>query len=156
MAEVLIHQIVHALINEVWSSWDKFGDIYKFNPSLSGSFHLDGTPATGIGAERECTMKDGKNYIRERIVEYVPERRMVIDIFDTSLPLKSARASFLLNPKGASHTEVIMKMEFEPSMGIFGKLMIPVMKPVFRRMLGKLLKGNSDYVEKGETVLAVA
>lgn len=97
-------------------------------------------------------MADGKNFVREQIVGYQPQRKIEIDVYDGSLPLKSARASFDFREKGAGRTEVSMTMDFVPKFGIIGALMIPMMKPQFRKMLKSMLDGNAAYVERGQAV----
>ncbi len=156
MAKVSITRTVDAPLDKLWASWDDFGAIYRFNPNLNGSFILDGSARTGLGAERQCDLSDGKNYIQERIVEYTPHRRLVVDIYNGTLPLKSATAGFDLKSLGPDRSEVTMTMEFTPKFGLLGKLMVPMMKPQFRRLLGKLLDGNKAFVERGEEVRLAA
>lgn len=42
-----------------------------------------------------------------------------------------------------------MRMEFEPKMGILGKMMVPMMKSKFKGMLNALLEGNDAFVTRG-------
>ena len=146
MARVSATHIVEAPAEEVWKSWDDFGNISKFHPALKGSHLLD-TQATGLGAKRQCDMKDGKNHIRERIVDYVPNERMVIDIYDGTMPLKEAVATLTLQSSGTDRTIVRMDMEFTPKFGLLGGLMTPLMKPQFRGLLTSLLEANAAYVQ---------
>ncbi len=111
---------------------------------------------TGVGALRQCDLADGKNYIRERIIGYEPQRKLVIDIYEGSLPLKSAVAMFTFRAINLQKTEQTMQMEFQPKFGLLGKLMIPMMKPQFRRMLQALLDANAEYVVHGRTVAQAA
>ncbi|MEM7643951.1 MAG: SRPBCC family protein [Pseudomonadota bacterium] len=147
MAHVTVDCIVNAPRLDVWSSWDDFGSIAAFNPNLSGSHLLD-TQTTGLGATRQCDLSDGKNHIRERIVDYVPGERMAVDIYDGTMPLKSAKAIITLTPEGQNRTLVRMRMEFVPKFGPLGALMVPMMKPQFRKMLQALLDGNAAHVER--------
>lgn len=146
MADVIVDRIVNAPPTAVWQSWDDFGGIAAFNPNLASS-HLLGSQPTGRGATRQCDMKDGKNHIRERIIEYVPNEKMVIDIYEGTMPLKKAVATITLSSLGGDRTRVVMKMEFVPKFGPLGALMVPMMKPQFRKMLQGLLDGNAAYVE---------
>ena len=154
MAQVEVERIVDAPLSEVWASWDNFGDIRIFNPNLSDSFLINGSQPTGLGAMRQCDMKDGKNYIRERIVGYEPERRLEIDIYEGTLPMKDLRAVFTFDALGPARTRVTMTMHFTPGMGFVGRLALPLMKAQMARLLGGLLTGNKAYVERGETVVA--
>lgn len=145
MPEVVVEHLVDATPDQVWKSWDDFGNINQFNPNLRDSFLL-GDQATGLGATRQCDLIDGKNHIKERIVDYIPNKRMVLDIYDGTMPLKSAQAMITLAPQG-DKTQVRMKMTFEPKFGILGAMMVPMMKPQFRKLLRGLLAGNAEFVE---------
>lgn len=147
MPKVKVQKIVNAPVAEVWASWDSFGDIADFNPSLRASRLINGSAPSGKGATRQCDLKDGKNHIRERIVEYDPGRRMVIDIYEGTMPLKRTLATVEVRAMGPARTEVSMTMDFAPKFGLLGLAMVPVMKPTFRRMLRGLLDGNAVHVE---------
>ena len=151
MPEVIVSQIINAPASEVWKSWDDFANVYKFNPNLKGSHLMTGSRATGLGAKRQCDMIDGKNYIREEILEYVPEKRIVVDIYDGTMPIKSAKASIDLTKLG-NRTKVTMTMSFVPGMGVLGAIMAPLMKRQFTPRLERFLKANANYVEQGVEV----
>ncbi len=155
MAEVKLSRIINAPVERVWNSWDDFGSIDLFNPNLNKSFLLPGSRKTGLGATRQCDLKDGKNYIQERITEYVPQRRMVVDIFNGTIPLKRAVAAIDIEAAGFDRSKVTFTMTFEPKYGLIGKLMTPMMKRQFGRLLGKLIDGNKAFVE-GEPGLELA
>ncbi len=154
MATVTVERLVNAPLPAVWASWDDFGGIYRFNPNIRGSFLLEGSKATGLGATRQCDLTDGKNYIQERIVDYVPKQRLVIDIFNGTLPIKNAMVEFDLHVEDDDSTRVRTTMHFEPKQGILGRLMLPLMKPQLKKMLGKLLDGNAAYVENDRALAA--
>ena len=156
MARVTVTKTVKAAVSDVWKSWDAFGDIDRFNPQLKRSFLLQDSSPTGLGAARQCDLADGKNYIREKIVGYEPERKLEIDIYEGTMPLKSARATFDFREQGTSQTEVSMTMNFVPKFGLLGALMIPMMKPQFKKVLQSMLDSNAAYVERGETVAQAA
>lgn len=150
MASVTVHQTVDAPIENVWASWDDFGEIYKFNPNLKHSRLIENSQSSGKGAKRQCDMRDGKNWIREELVEYVPHQSMTIDIYEGTMPLKQAIATLRFKPLSSHQTQVSMTMEFEPKMCLHGKLMLPMMKPKFAGMLRGLLEGNRAFVTEGK------
>ena len=146
---IVVNQIVAAPIDDVWATWDDFGVVARFAPNLKNSFLVDGSARSGLGAKRQCDMADGKNYLKEEIVEYVPKERLVIDVYDGSMPVESGRGAFDLEPVDSNKTKVTMTMDFEPKFGIAGKFMMGVMKPKFRSQLQSMLKGNAEYIEQG-------
>ena len=156
MPQVMVSRAIDAPVEQVWNSWDDFGSIDVFNPNLSKSFLLPGSRQTGLGATRQCDLKDGKNYIQERIIEYVPQRRIVVDIFNGTIPLKKAVAEIDIEAAGFDRSKVTFTMTFEPKFGLIGRLMAPMMKRQFRRLLGKLMDGNKAFVEAQPKLKAAA
>lgn len=150
MKTVIVEETVDASVADVWSSWDDFGEVARFHPGIKASRLLSGSAQSGIGARRQCDLSDGgKQFVRERIVGYSPPHRMVIDIYEATVPIKSAQATLELEPVSSGQTRVTMTMEFTPAMGLLGKLMGPIMASQFKSMLGKVLRSNSKFVTRG-------
>lgn len=144
--------VVNAPVAAVWASWDDFGNIYQFNPNLTGSHLINDSVSTGLGAERRCDLADGKNHILERLIAYEPEKSMKIDIYAGTVPLKSAIGTLNFRAISPTQTKIDFGFEFTPKMGLLGKLMIPMIKKQFRGGLNALLASNKAFVETGETV----
>ncbi|MEO0989319.1 MAG: SRPBCC family protein [Pseudomonadota bacterium] len=151
MPEVTLVRTIDAPVEKVWAAWDDYANIDRFNPNLARSFLL-GDGATGIGATRQCDLNDGKNYIQERIVDYVPNAHMGVDIYNGTMPLKRARADIRMKALAPHRTELTFTMTFEPKMGLIGRLMLPMMKGQFRKLLGKLVDANKAFIETGQEV----
>ena len=147
MAVVVVDQTVEAPVADVWASWDAFADIVKFNPLLKDSYLLKDSADTGFGALRQCDFSDGKNYIREKIIGYTPQKQLVLDIYEGTVPLKKAIATIDFEQLGPKRSKVTMRMEFEPKMGLIGRMIVPLMKRQFSSNLGQLLAGNAAHVE---------
>lgn len=149
MPEAAVFQTVNAPISEVWQSWDRFDEIYRFNPQINQSPLLSNSVATGLGAERHCKHVDGKTYLKERIISYQPEEHLVIDIFDANVPLKTARVTLDFAALSVRQTQVTMRIEFTPKLGPIGWLLTPLLKRQFRKGLSDLLSANANFVENG-------
>lgn len=156
MPDVTVKSTVNASVAKVWQSWDAIADIYVFSPGIKSSYLLNGSAATGLGARRQCDFVDGKNHIREEIVGYEPERKLVIDIYEGTMPLRSVVATFRFTSRAREITDVSMTMAFKPKFGPVGALMVPMMKRQFRPILQSMLDGNAACVERGETVAQAA
>ena len=154
MANVTVTRKVNAPVQDVFSSWNNdFGDIYKFNPNLNHSHLLSESPTdAGEGALRQCDLADGKNWIREKVISVKDNKQIVIDIYEGTMPLKQATATFDFKQIGVKRTEVAMTMTFTPRMGVLGQLLVPLLKAKFKGMLQNLLDANADYVENGTLV----
>ena len=157
MEVIVVKKTVQAPLAAVWDSWDDFGNIALFNPNLKASSLLGDSPTpTGEGTRRECELKDGKNYLRERIVGYEKHRRMVVDVYESSMPIKSMLATIEFRAISDSITEVSFTARFAPKGGVLGKLIGPVMRRQFTPMLQAALDGNAAYVERGVTIADAA
>ncbi len=150
MQKIKVIRIVNASVARVWASWDDFANIADFNPGVSSSRLLSEQSApTAQGARRECELADGKNWLREKVVQYEPQSRMKIEVYESSLPIDSMHAALDFKELAPELTQVTMTSEFEPKMGALGKVMAPLMKRRFRLMLEALLTDNAAYVENG-------
>ncbi len=133
--------------SNAWIALREFGDIDRFNPNLKESHLLEGSPATGIGARRHCTMSDGKNYIREEVIDWREGQGYTVDIFEGTMPLRTAQATLRIEPSGASACEVSMSLTYEPKFGALGAVLDVVM---LRRMLlgscAKVLEGLRSHL----------
>ncbi len=148
MAKAFNSRVVDAPIEKVWNAWDRFADIDFFRAAVDKSYLMEGTPQEGLGAKRHCDLSDGKNFLEEEIVEYIPNSLISYAVVNGSMPLKSAVARIELKDLGKNRTEMQFTMDFEPSMGIFGKMMLPIMKPQFTKTLGRILDGYKAGIEK--------
>ncbi len=154
MAQVTVKKVVNQNVKTVFESWNKdFGNIARFNPNLRASHLLSNSPTSeGLGALRQCDLADGKNWIREKVISVDENKQIVIDIYEGTMPLSEAIATFDFSQHGKDQTEVAMTMKFTPKGGVFGKALIPILKAKFRGMLQALLDANADYVENGTEI----
>jgi len=135
-----------------WEKLADFGNIADFNPNLSGSFLLEGSAPRGVGAERQCDMTNGRDFIRERVTAWEEGRSYSVDIFEGTMPLKTAHATLTVEPRGLATSHVTMSLTYEPKFGAFGALLDVVM---LRRMLlqscARVLEGLGDEVAAGKS-----
>ena len=128
------------------------GGIHRYHSGVETSPINEGTPASGLGAERTCHLYDG-NHIQERVVESIDEQKLSIEIFETSMPLKDALGVFTLTALPSGGTLVTVTMQYAVKYGLIGKVMDILM---LNRMLGpamnQLLTGLDHHITTGETV----
>ena len=91
----------------VWSILDDFTNIQDWTSQVKTSVQL-GDTAQGLGAGRQCELAPfGKT--DERIIEYVPEDTMVIELTNIKgLPLKRSVTRFSLEAIDDNTTKVTM------------------------------------------------
>ena len=150
MSEIVITRTVNAPLEQVWASWDDFGNIYKFSPAIASSTLLGNRDVTTrVGTRRECEFNDGRNWVRERVTRYEEGRLLALEVYEGSIPVRKLEATLEFEKLGDDLTRVTMSAAFEPKGGVFGKLIVPLMKRQFRQLLGALLDENAVYVENG-------
>lgn len=147
MPTAIATQTVNAPVSVVWALFDDFAAIHKNHPDIKDSYTIGGTANTGLGAQRQCDFKDGKNYVREEIVSYVPEERLDIDIYDGTFPLRQALAKFRFEAVSTAQSKVTMTMDFTPKFGAVGALMGPMMRAQFQKAMDRLLKEHAKAAE---------
>jgi uncharacterized protein YndB with AHSA1/START domain len=152
MSTITVQRSVASSVDEVWSALADFGGIHRFSAAIDTSPINPGTPTTGVGAERTCNMYDG-NHIQERVTESVEKSRLDIEIFDTSMPLKSAHVRFDLKPTSDGGCEVTMTMDYVVKFGIIGQVMDAVMmRSMMTKSLNRLLAGLDEYLRTGKPI----
>jgi len=130
-----------------WALMCDFGGISRFNPALKESHLLEGSQSSGLGAERHCTLKDGRGYIRERVVEWEDGRGYKIEVTGGTLPVGDVTASLFVEPT-ASGSVLWMEMRYLPKWGLAGQILDRVMmRSMMRRQMGKVLNGLAHTCE---------
>ncbi len=124
MSVVQVSRTIKAPVAEVWSALADFGGVYRFSGGVKTSPINEGTPSSGVGAERLCTLHDG-NTLEERVTESVDMRRISIEIFNSSTPIASADSTFELAPAAGGGAEVKVVVDFALKYGPLGAAMDP-------------------------------
>lgn len=129
----------------VWALLSDFAHIDFFNPNLLSSHLMPGSPPRGIGTVRQCNLKDGKNYIRERVTAWDEGKSYAIDIYEGTMPVKDAYTTLGLEPSMGGGSRLYMDFHYTPKFGPLGFVMDKVMlNRMMRGMLIKLLEGLSQ------------
>lgn len=124
-----------------WDLMSDFGAIDAFNPTLKESHLLDGSCEIGPGAERQCTLKDGKNYIHERVVDWQEGRSYRIEVFGGTMPMDDIVAELAVEPEGTGSL-LRMTMRYRPRWGLLGRLIEPVLlRPMMRHTMRRVIGG---------------
>lgn len=132
----------------VWQTLADFQGISKFNPFLKHSRLLDEHPgACGVGTRRQCDLRFGKTFLREKVIDWQEGRSYTVHIYESILPLKSLYTTIGITPIGESESDVYMKAEYEPKFYAVGKLFdVVLLRWMMRVMFGGVLKGLDSYV----------
>jgi hypothetical protein len=140
-----------------WELIADFANIDFFNPHLSRSHLLEGSPERGVGTTRQCDLKDGKNFIRERVLTWKEGESYTVDIYDGTLPVASNITTLGLMPRAGGGSLLFMESVYQLRYGVFGAIMDAlVMRRTSNAMLGKVLVGLAEKAEEREAALKLA
>ena len=131
-----------------WSLMADFDNIDFFNPHIERSAHLEGSPASGIGTERQCDLRGGGGYLRERVIAWTEGRSYTVDIFDSTLPVDGITTTLGLESLGAG-TLLFMQTRYRPRWGIVGAVAdVVLLRPIFADNLAGVIAGLAAKAEE--------
>ncbi len=133
-------QVTHNTTASPQSCWKLLGDfahIDLFNKNLSKSYLLNPQDPIGVGTRRQCDVSDGKNFLREEIIEWKEGEYYVIDIYESSFPMDRQSTKFGLLPISGGGTKIYMNFDYKVKFGPIGSLMNALM---LRNFLSKGLQ----------------
>jgi hypothetical protein len=147
MADINQQITINAPLEKVWDSWDRFGEIARFNKGLRASALVAGSSETGKGARRRCDLKNGKSYLCEEITDYRAREMMEILVYDSNLPVKSVLLRLAFSEPTRSTTKITASADFTMKYGLLGRMLkIPARKG-FDGDISRLLRSNKDFNE---------
>jgi len=156
MGTIIVTKNIAASADRAWAALADFGNIANFHPGLSGSYLLDGSAASGVGAERRCDIKDG-NYLVERVRDWHEGQSYTIDIIESSMPVRRATATLSVKPIDAHHSQAAMVVDMTMKFGLLGKVMEVLMaRAAMRRTMVGILDGLDTFAGAAATTPAGA
>ena len=129
----------------VWEVLADYGNVSEWNSGIRES-KLTSDGDVGIGSVRHCEMDKGM-FINERSLEWDEGKRLVIEMTDSSMPMKAFVAEFALRSDGVG-TIVSMTPTYALSygvMGLVGDAMFGQRK--FNGMMQSVLSDLKTYAE---------
>ena len=135
MPEFTITQQINAPVETVWEVLDDFGNIQRWSAGVKFS-ELTSEGPVAKGSTRHCDFTP-MGSVDERIDGYEPNRRLTINLFETSrVPFSNAIADFNIAPHEGG-TLLTLIYTYTPN------------------LLGRFIRGTADkQLRKGMSVLA--
>ena len=143
--KIHIQRQIRSYPDVLWKYLADFSNIYQFHPLLKNSKFIEGSCVAGKGAERQCFMLDG-SYIKERIVAWEEGKYYTVEIFETSMPIKSARATLGVAPIDKCLSSAYMNMEIEPKY----RVLKPILYFMFKYVAGPAILRGLDKISLRE------
>lgn len=151
-----VEKTINAPKDKVWALLADFKNIDFFNDAINKSYLINDSENGGLGATRHCDLSDGKNFLRERVLKWEDGVGMTIDIYDTSMPLKSNIVRFEIE-EFDDKTKARMIFDYEMKFGILGKLMSRLGLTAFmRKQTNLVLDGLAAKAEAATRLKMVA
>jgi len=142
MAFIHVQIETQATPENCWTLLKDYQNIDFFNPYVARSFLLDEHTPNGIGALRQCNFKDGKNYIKERIIDWQEGKSFTVDIYEGTMPVNDIKTSLGIKPRAMGGAQLYMHMEYTPKWGFFGAILNRLMMTSqFEKMARNVLLG---------------
>ena len=129
----------------LWRYLSDYSNIYKFHPLLKNSHFVEGSCAAGLGATRQCDMLDG-SFLKEKVTEWQEGSHYTIDVYETSLPVRKAKATLGLRTSSYKETIAYMDMEIESKYAF----LTPFMTFFFRYIGGPAVLRGLDKIYQAE------
>ena len=141
---------IDAPVEKVWGVLADIGSIYKWNPGVVTS-HTTVDQSQGDGTTRHCALDD-KNFLEERTFDWREGESFKIDVFESTLPLKSNIVTFQVTPDGDG-TRATVTADYVLKFGPIGKLMdVLFAKRQAQQGFDDMMVGLKYHVETGELV----
>lgn len=147
--KVQVKRIINASASSLWAYLADFGNIQRFHPLLDSSHYVEDSEQGELGATRQCDLSDG-NYLKERVIDWQPDSHYTVDIYESSMPVKEAKATLGVRRIAANQSEAYMEMTLTPKY----KIMQPMMYLNFKFFaIPKILKGLEELSQKEASVV---
>jgi len=144
MATIHVEISSNASAKNCWKLLQDYKNIDFFNPFVKNSFLLDESQETGVGALRQCDFTDGKNFIKERIIDWQVGKSFTVDIYESTMPVDKLHSSLGITPSPFG-TQFYMHVEYTPKWGILGAILNQIaMKGQFKKMANGVPKGLEE------------
>ncbi|WP_462253663.1 SRPBCC family protein [Ekhidna sp.] len=143
--KVHVQRQMRSQTSVLWKYLSDFPNIGQFNPLLKSSKCIAGSIEMGKGAERHCVMVDGSDF-KERVTAWEEGKFYTVEVFETSMPLKSARATMGVASIDKRLSMAYLHMELEPKFNILK----PFMFLVFRFLAGPAVLRGLDKISLQE------
>lgn len=125
--KINVKRTIRAPKDLLWNYLGDYSNIYKFNPLIKHSNFNEGSTSCEVGSTRQCDMVTG-DYLKEEVTDWKEGSHYSVDIYETSMPIKKARATLGLNEVDGQKTQAYMIMEIEPKYFILGPFMYLMFK----------------------------
>jgi ligand-binding SRPBCC domain-containing protein len=146
-ATELSHSVqIDAPAARVWQVLADLEAVQHYNSSVQKAAYLPGQ-REGVGAGRQCTVKEG--VLKERVIAWDPGRALEMELVESPWPIVFMRWRTELVERDGG-TLIQQKMRYKLKFGLLGALLnAMVMRGKMDRQLSSIFASLKRYVEEG-------
>jgi uncharacterized protein YndB with AHSA1/START domain len=151
MSAITIETTIAAPKERIWDIVADLKSIPDYHPWVTRAVLAPG-PKAGVGAGRMVHMRDGKNWLNERLVDWDEGNRMVVDVIGTSYPLSTRVVTTELEEVDGRHTRVKVTANYRFKFGPIGLILDYLfLRNGVHRLFTDSLIGLKYFVETGNS-----
>jgi len=113
--------VINAPLDRVWTILANLAELAAYDPTVATAT-VTTQAASGLGASRDVTMRDGKHWFKERVSAFEPGSALAFELTSCNFPIASLSHSYSFS-EGAGATTLRQSMTYTPKFGLLGKLM---------------------------------
>ena len=137
---------INAPKEKVWGILSDLGAVNVWNPVIANSYYTSESK-DGVGAARHCGFPDG-GYVKERATMWEDGKAYTLDIYDGTVPFKTAAGSFTVKEAERGAT-VTFTFDYELKADVPADPQ-EVERQNREELIPTVLSGLKHYVETGE------
>lgn len=130
---------------KVWAVLNDVEEVGKYNPQVAEAKCIS-TNHEGLGASRQCTMKDG-SILKEKVTLVEPDNAISMELYESGFPVQNMKWRTTIEPKDKG-TLVTQKLQYQVKYGAFGALLNAlIMKNKMDEGMQAVFEGLKKYSE---------
>lgn len=136
---------INAAPAKVWSVLNDLEAVDQYNPQISKASCIS-TNKEGLGAARQCVMKDGST-VKERVIGIVGKKAITIELYESDWPVQNMKWTTAIDSL-ENHTRVVQELTYQVKMGALGAFLNSVMmESKMTTTINEAFSGLKNYVE---------
>ncbi|MDR6240807.1 SRPBCC family protein [Aureibacter tunicatorum] len=149
-----VDRVLNASAEAVWKVVaEEFADVAKSHPRLASSHYVDGSPMSGEGCERICSLNDdGSKYTKEKIVDFDSEnytfKAEINAVGNLPLDTSSSYVIYKVTPINQNQCRITLTMVYRTKPAFAGALA----KGRFRKIIRDYAIAIEHHTLTGEDV----
>jgi ribosome-associated toxin RatA of RatAB toxin-antitoxin module len=137
---------INASMEKIWNALSNIEELEKYDPTVKKSTAFSDIKY-GTGAIRKVDMKDGKNWFKEQVTVWEPNKALTYELTACSFPVHALKHSYSFEQTG-QQIKVKQVMEYQVKYGLLGRILdILMIRKQSDTGIKKFMAGLKSYAE---------